>query len=263
MSGRNRIERELLAGVSALVLTLAANASSAGPPAKSPPKGCWGRVSAVGCCIGERLIYCDEAGKPRQLDCSGKPRCGWRATGRYDCNTAGAADPAGRYARFCSLPDAGLPFDLGAGRGADSGCGKISEEGCCFGQELRFCEQGKLRRLSCKSNLYCGWRGVAQAYNCGTEGKGDPRGKHPRSCPGAPDAGPQRFPDRGVAPAGPTKSSGGCGGCGCEIARGASGAASASAQLMLLLAAALLLSRCSAGGCRSRSRPRPRRRPPA
>jgi MYXO-CTERM domain-containing protein len=223
----------------------AAGVASAEPPVISE-KSCWGRISAVGCCIGDRLLYCEaapgEASKLRQLDCRGKPRCGWRATGRYDCNTAGAADPAGRHARFCSLPDAGLPFDLGAAKG-DGGCGKVTEEGCCFAEELRFCHEGKLRRISCKPNRFCGWRGVAQAYNCGTEGKADPRGKYPRNCAGAPDAGPQRFPDRGLASASAQGKAapGGCAGCSCEL--GGSAGGSAQQLLGLLLLAALVTRR--------------------
>ncbi|PIE17669.1 MAG: hypothetical protein CSA65_07930 [Proteobacteria bacterium] len=258
--------RAIRAGLPALLALLTITTpASAGPPTATP-KRCWGRISAVGCCIGEQLMYCDTNGKLSRLDCGGTPRCGWRATGRYDCNTAGAADPAGRHPRFCSLPDAGLPFDLGAGtKAADGGCGKVTEEGCCYGQELRFCQEGTLRRISCERNRFCGWRGVAQAYNCGTDGKADPRKKHPRECPGgSPDAGPQRFPDRGLATTAPASlpaaAKGGCGGCGCEIG---GGAADASAQLLLLLWLALAISRCSAGERKSRSQRRRQPPPPA
>ncbi|MCK5797320.1 MAG: hypothetical protein KAI47_09060 [Deltaproteobacteria bacterium] len=187
-------------------------------PAKTPADSICQRIGPTGCCAGERLIYCDAQGKLQSLDCRNAPRCGWRKTGRYDCNTAGNADPAGHHPRLCSLPDAGLPSDLGPTT-SPSTCKSLTEEGCCFGDELRFCRDGHPHHVDCRNNRFCGWRGVAQAYNCGTEGKADPRGKYPRACPGAPDTGPLHFPDAQTNTGG--SSHGGCSGsCACHLDHG-------------------------------------------
>lgn len=220
----------------ALALQLGLAASAVAAPGK-PPKAAasnghaafCARIGSYGCCHGETLLYCRD-GVAHALDCRSRPRCGWRETGRYDCDTAGSADPKGRYPRFCVIPDAGIPLDLGPTTA--KGCGPISEEGCCFGDELRFCEDGVLRRIDCRDNRFCGWRGVAQAYNCGTQGGAEPKGKHPRLCPGAPDAGPRRFPDLLVPMTSPARS-GGCG-CACQLGGEAAGSSSLLALFALL-----------------------------
>lgn len=197
------------------------------PAAADKPLPCGG-IPEVGCCAQERVLYC-EKGALKVLDCRKKPRCGWRKTGRYDCDTSGGADPTGQHAKLCFVSNSKSPIDLGA---PENSCDKIPAEGCCFGDKLKLCQDGKLRVIDCRDNRFCGWRGVAQAYNCGTEGKADPKGKYPRSCPGAPDSGPLRFPDGGAKKATGklAKKPGGCGGCACEL-----GSTGESAHWALLL----------------------------
>ncbi|MCC6751481.1 MAG: hypothetical protein IT371_27765 [Deltaproteobacteria bacterium] len=66
-----------------------------------------------GCCYGERLYWCEpmigkdgvplDWGKLYRADCTASPKCGWNATKKYyDCNTAGAADPASLFPRDCT-----------------------------------------------------------------------------------------------------------------------------------------------------------------
>ena len=194
-------------------------------------------VRAQGCCHQEQLLYC-ETGTLKQEDCGTRPRCGWRETGRYDCDTSGSADPEGGFSKRCPKevlaalgPLALGPLALGplapgplapdpAARGSlplgpkGRACGAVREEGCCHGNELRLCIDGQLRKIDCDFNRFCGWRGVAQAYNCGTEGQAAPGGGFPRNCPRAPDSGPLIFPDAAAlsGAAGTPRS-----GCGCSL----------------------------------------------
>ncbi|MCA9669352.1 MAG: hypothetical protein KC503_27340 [Myxococcales bacterium] len=140
-----------------------------------------GRVPAQGCCSGGRLYYC-RRGRLAALDCRARPRCGWHPRGFYDCNTAGAVDPSGKYAKACFFgkknerAKAPLPP-------APSHCGYVTVEGCCTKDNaLRYCNEGRVYEVKCSLNPACGWRGVAQLYNCGTSGGKDPRGRHPRAC---------------------------------------------------------------------------------
>lgn len=147
------------------------------------PAGC-GKVPPQGCCDGDLLFYCEE-GALKQIDCGDKPKCGWSASGFYDCNTSGVPDPSGTYGMYCSglLPD-GAP-GLDGGPDASDPCEGITIEGCCDGTVLRFCELGELRVISCKLNPYCGWHPQGQYYDCGTEGLVDPSGTFDKVCPGS------------------------------------------------------------------------------
>jgi hypothetical protein len=181
-----------------------------------------GKISKVGCCLDDRLLFCED-GKLSLMDCRKKPRCGFRpskdpkapkSAGIYDCDTAGNADPSGFHGRLCLFEKGQKPpLEIPP---TPSRCGKVTEEGCCFGNELRFCERGKLRRINCDNNRYCGWRGVAQVYNCGTDGNPDPRKKYPRDCPGAPlfekriKATPATATDFPAKPPKAKKRTGGC-----------------------------------------------------
>lgn len=151
--------------------------------------GC-GRFPPVGCCEGEALWWCDE-GLLRGLNCEGRPRCGWSNAGFFDCNTSGQSDPSGNYSRNCPRDDAGnstLPsLDGGGGDGAPGACSGIPVEGCCAGDELRYCLGGELRLLDCTLNRACGWKANGGLYDCGTGGDEDPAGNFIKDCPGAPD----------------------------------------------------------------------------
>jgi hypothetical protein len=158
-----------------------------------------GKVTSLGCCQGEILWWC-EKGFLQHKDCSSRPLCGWRSTnlagdltyhGFFDCDTSGQGSPQG-LAKEC-LPDnsdAGIfRRDSAFADSTNNDCGDIPKEGCCEGQVLKYCEEGKLFILSCENNLQCGW-GAANQYNCGTAGDADPgadgRLKFPKACPGSP-----------------------------------------------------------------------------
>ncbi|MCC6749442.1 MAG: hypothetical protein IT371_17390 [Deltaproteobacteria bacterium] len=168
-----------------------AAAWGAGPPqaarAEAVRSGC-GIVTSWGCCQGERLWWCDK-GKARSRDCSDRPRCGWRLRGKgpdglYDCDTGGSADPALQRTKECLFGDAGPPGRPDAG--PPSPCGSVTEEGCCTGASVVYCDGTRRREVRCGQNPYCGWRGTGQVYNCGTPGEADPRGRHARACPEGP-----------------------------------------------------------------------------
>ena len=143
-----------------------------------------GSITRAGCCYDNRVVWC-ERGRLVALDCHRRPVCGWRPSGIYDCGTAGRASSdaqgrrAGRPAPYrCNFGKGGAPPRLRQPRQ----CKTVSTVGCCVGSTLKFCDEGRLRAINCSGNLRCGWRGVGQLYNCGTEGKADPSGRHPKSC---------------------------------------------------------------------------------
>ena len=218
-----------------LLFCEAAVAAPVKVPQKAETAALCARIKAVGCCLEGQLLYCDSSGTLKTLDCRKRPRCGWRASGRYDCDTAGQADPSDAHPRFCPLGGGKLTSDLGVRR-PQRPCGAIKEEGCCTGHTLRLCDNGELREIDCRANRFCGWRGVAQAYNCGTDGKPDPRGNFPMACPDSPPPALAIFPDQGPKTGlrGASAHKGGCGGCRCDL--GSSGPGAVPVVLVLLLA---------------------------
>ena len=193
----------LLTLVPACVEPVTTRAWSLASPDTGP--GC-GPVSSVGCCTGATLSYC-ATGKIKTLACSSPSQCGWStAYGLYTCGSSSGSDPTGKHPRTCSTsdaaldapqdavpaapdlgaPDQGAPdqgvTDQGATLDTTAGCGPLSFAGCCVKQKLYFCAGGKVLALDCQSNLHCGWNAKGGYNDCGTDGKSDPSGKHPRSC---------------------------------------------------------------------------------
>jgi len=70
-----------------------------------------------------------------------------------------------------------------AGEEVHQGCGPISFEGCCDGEELLWCENNWLCRLDCSSNPSCGWQVNYDYYDCGTDGEPAPNDTPPMQCP--------------------------------------------------------------------------------
>jgi len=62
------------------------------------------------------------------------------------------------------------------------GCGDYIEQGCCGGDVLYWCENGWSCRLSCASDLYCGWVFGWQRYRCGSDGLAAPNNDPPLDC---------------------------------------------------------------------------------
>jgi len=166
--------------------------------------GC-GKVTTYGCCQGQTLKYCDN-GKLKISDCTSSPKCGWDAASKfYDCGTTGAADPSGKHPLSCSGKpvDAGPLPDTSPTPDAGNNCKGITQNGCCAGEVLKFCDSGgKVVSTDCVAtkNPKCGWDATYGWYNCGTKGAGDPSGKLPKACPGtAADAGPDKaLPDKAL-----------------------------------------------------------------
>ena len=91
-----------------------------------------------------------------------------------------------------SKPDGGPPVDQAPGTDTQSdlpslpdlGCGGYSAVGCCASEVLKRCDNNKLVQQDCAAtgNPKCGWDTQQKRYSCGTSGKTDPSGKHPRTC---------------------------------------------------------------------------------
>lgn len=134
------------------------------------PSGDCKDISWIGCCtLDGQVKFCDNdtlcVG-----DCKQYPYCGWTGS-YYDCGTDGSADPSGKNPLLCP---SGVP------------CGKITYEGCCEGNIVKWCENG-LQMIDCSKNSepynVCGWSQDYNIYDCGGKGS-DPSGKHPISCSG-------------------------------------------------------------------------------
>ncbi len=202
------------------------------------PLSC-GRFPPVGCCEGEALWWC-EGGLLQSLNCAGRPHCGWSNAGFFDCNTSGQSDPAGNYSRSCPRNDAGNsslpPLDAG-GDGKLDACGDVPVEGCCAGDQLRYCLGGELLLMDCILNLACGWKANGGLYDCGTEGGEDPSGIFVKACPGSPDAQADLLVDHGPADGGGDTAgdTGTSPGCACSLPASAAGQGTFFTAGMLLL----------------------------
>lgn len=60
-------------------------------------------------------------------------------------------------------------------------CDLIGYLGCCEGEMVIWCEDGKPMQIDCISNLHCGYDPVSHLYDCGTAGNDDPEGNG-KSC---------------------------------------------------------------------------------
>ena len=88
---------------------------------------------------------------------------------------------------------------------AKASCGAITDDGCCDGTLLKYCQGSKLSAEDCAGDPSCGWDSANGWYACGTSGGADPSGSKPRACPGTtkPDASVK--PDLAVADLPPPK----------------------------------------------------------
>ncbi len=91
-----------------------------------------------------------------------------------------------------------------SGQCSEDGCGGVTFEGCCDGNEAAWCEEGVLQGQSCDNG--CGWVSQGGFYDCNGEGS-DPSGEHELACPGAcaPDCDGKSCGDDGCG--------GDCGSC--------------------------------------------------
>jgi MYXO-CTERM domain-containing protein len=145
-------------------------------------------VPSAGCCNGYTLYYCSGA-KLLAKTCKAGETCGWNVTfGMYVCGTSVLPkDPTGAHPRECT-GDLGAPPDLSPPADAQvteggAGCGPLGFAGCCTAQgTLHYCVGSQVMSLDCSKQPACGWNPQGEFYTCGTGGKSDPSGQHPKSC---------------------------------------------------------------------------------
>ena len=64
---------------------------------------------------------------------------------------------------------------------APTACGSVSYQGCCDGQNIKYCENNVLTAGTCQSS--CGWDATNGYYNCDVPAGADPSGSFPEACP--------------------------------------------------------------------------------
>ena len=100
------------------------------------------------------------------------PSCNNRQCGPNGCGGSCGECPTGSQ---CSPTGQCLPVS--------TGCGLITNKGCCDGTTLKYCYQNKVVTEDCKLNPQCGWNSSAKYYDCGTGGQAAPGGNPPKTCP--------------------------------------------------------------------------------
>jgi MYXO-CTERM domain-containing protein len=84
-----------------------------------------------------------------------------------------------------SLPTA-ASAQCSVGTALQKGCGNLSLEGCCDGEDLYWCEGGWVCYLDCLAGPYCGWQPTGPFYDCGTDGQPAPGNNPPMECATGP-----------------------------------------------------------------------------
>jgi hypothetical protein len=97
--------------------------------------------------------------------CSGK-ECGSDGCGGK-CGTCSSTDTCDSYG-LCQ---------------PTTGCGAITDVGCCSGATLKYCSGTTVAVSTCASSSTCGWNPTSGYYDCATSGGSDPSGNYPKSCP--------------------------------------------------------------------------------
>ena len=95
-------------------------------------------------------------------------------------NACSAEEPPGRSSRPLSGGDL-ASLDGPADSSSGLGCGSITSTGCCDGETLWWCQEGRRLSMSCRARPRCGWSGAGK-YDCDTSGAADPSGKQPQQC---------------------------------------------------------------------------------
>ncbi len=71
-----------------------------------------------------------------------------------------------------------------AGRAVAIGCDGLSQEGCCDGELLYWCEDDYVCLMDCEAvGVHCGWKATPAIYDCKTSGVGAPDDDPPMTCP--------------------------------------------------------------------------------
>ena len=68
------------------------------------------------------------------------------------------------------------------GTALQQGCGNLSLEGCCDGEDLYWCEGGWVCYLDCLASPSCGWQPTGPFYDCSTDGQPAPGNNPPMAC---------------------------------------------------------------------------------
>jgi len=85
--------------------------------------------------------------------------------------------------------DGNAASDASKAQQIESECGGVSKQGCCQSGMLVWCEDGRLREVSCDDKLFCGWNSDMHGYDCGTNGGSDPGDAWPKQCYELPEDG--------------------------------------------------------------------------
>jgi V8-like Glu-specific endopeptidase len=99
-------------------------------------------------------------------------------SGEGVCYNTGSSAECGNGACESGENSSNCPSDCGGG----GGCGGITFEGCCDGNQLKYCDGDNIEQLDCGGNPSCGWSSEAGYYDCGSGGGSDPSGTFPKSC---------------------------------------------------------------------------------
>ena len=125
--------------------------------------------------------------------CAGK-QCGW--TCGKNCGTCGGGmfcnDNHACESCACGNAVCGVKcgqscgtcadgFQCTAGQCVSTSCGGITYQGCCDGDQAKFCQANTLKSLDCAAGA-CGWKADTGLYTCGGSGE-DPSGNNPKTCP--------------------------------------------------------------------------------
>lgn len=186
--------------------------SGAADPSGANPLACGGGVVCEPDCDGKQCGgdgcggVCGACSPGHECTAAGActPLCTADCTNKV-CGDDGCGGSCGECAAgqtcsggVCEVTDPGQPVDE---------CNGITYEGCCNGEELKYCENGTLKVGDCSAEASCGWDAANSFYNCGTAGGGDPTGAHPKNCTAecVPDCAGKDCGDDGCG--------GSCGGC--------------------------------------------------
>jgi hypothetical protein len=149
------------------------------------PKVCGASNSCVGGCTpscGSKVCGSDGCGgscgtcSTGSCNTSGQcvgtctPSCGGKVCGGNGCGGS------------CGTCSTGSCNDAGQCTTTATGCGSITDIGCCSGTTLKYCSSGQLETLSCSSSPSCGWS-TSGYYDCGTAGGSDTTGTYAKTCP--------------------------------------------------------------------------------
>ena len=70
----------------------------------------------------------------------------------------------------------------GCATASSQACGSLTAAGCCEGNILRYCDEGRVAQINCADRPACGWNARRGTYYCQTNGAAEPSGEVPQAC---------------------------------------------------------------------------------